>query len=260
LTKYHDDVPYFSVFESTPVSFGVAYQRYKQSQVIGELFDEIDLYRRVIVNTLLDPSLSFSTKREMVESSSDEFLDVLFETAEEIEAARKSTQPEKGEKGEVMNEEMRKELKETQEGLAKQISDLLNPETLTKAFEKVAAPLQEGIDNLKKTVAEGQKTLEDRLEKVEAQPSAPDKVILKTQEKGAPEKTPEKPEAVVKTEDGVEKTLPELEADWEATCQKIDASPLGSQERERLELEGFKIAHKMKLLKGQSVWTPGRGR
>ncbi len=260
LTKYHDDVPYFSVFESTPVSFGVAYQRYKQSQVIGELFDEIDLYKRVIINTLLDPSLSFSTKRGMVESSSDEFLDVLFDTAQEIEAARKSAQPEKGEEGEEMNEDLRKELKETQEGFAKQIKDLLNPESLTKTFEKVTAPLQEGIDNLKKTVAEGQKTLEDRLEKVEAQPAAPAKVVLKVEGKELPEKSAGKPETVVKTEDGVEKTLPELEAAWTDKCQKIDTAPLGSLEREKLEIEGFKIAHQIKVLKGQSVWTPGRGR
>jgi hypothetical protein len=124
-----------------------------------------------------------------------------------------------------------------------QISSSIEP-AVEKAVREIFGPATE---RLAKDLVE----ISDRIEALESQPVTPQGPGLVVWNKGdstGDERT--QGLVIVDRETGKEETAEDLEKRWSEIEAELKALPAGDQRREELELEGFKIAPKLRELRG----------
>lgn len=240
-------------FDARPVTFGEAMARYEQLEVEEKFFDQLDILKRVLANTLLAWNLSVDERKEMVEKSFDEFSEAAFELVEELEPEKVAkVEPEKSEQTDsAVSPDVIGNITSLIEGLQKTISEQIAPEKLREAV---------GQPEIVETMKAAQEQLEDtakRLEKLEGQPVVPEALKLKVAHKnGTAEELSgdENNDKAIKM-DGKIYTLAELAKEFEET-RKQAAQQMGAQEREKLEVRLLKLERHMKVLRGEKVYSP----
>ncbi len=92
--------------------------------------------------------------------------------------------------------------------------------------------------------------ISDRIGVLESQPTIPQRLSLKVWHKGGQEEDSSEELVLVDREAGTEETAGDLEKRWREIEAELKTLPAGDQRREQLELEGFKIAPKLRELRG----------
>ncbi len=127
--------------------------------------------------------------------------------------------------------------------IQEQISSFVNP-AVEKAVRDVFEP---AVEQLTKDLAE----VEGRIDLLESQPVTPQRPSLVVWHKGDSTGDDSAQELVmVDPETGEEQSAGDLEKRWSEIEAELKALPAGDQRREKLELEGFKIAPKLRQLHG----------
>jgi hypothetical protein len=129
---------------------------------------------------------------------------------------------------------------ETKIFIQEQISSFVNP-AVTKAVRDIFEP---AVEQLTKDLAE----VLGRIEMLESQPTIPQRPSLVVWHKGGQEEDSSEELVLVDRETGEEESLGALEKRWAEIKTKLKNLPAGDPGREELELEGFRIAPKLRSL------------
>ena len=268
-----------TVFKSYPVTFGVAYARFKEWQPLMLVYRDIEILADVLASTLTDPDLAIEQKREMVGQSLDEFEEIVFADVESLDdGGTKTVTPTatKLEEPAIVPPVPEPQLPTktetilpTPQGQPSQVpvsveaSQVFSPEALVKALEAPLAGLRQEVADLKSAVDGSVQKLdkvdqsaakvEERLGKLEAQPVVPPNLALKIQERTSPDAEKAGSRLAIVGEDGKTVTLDELQKRYEEIKVELKKPNLDGKKREKLETEGFRVARDIKFLLGESV-------
>ena len=268
-----------TVFKSYPVTFGVAYARFKEWQPLMLVYRDIEILADVLASTLTDPDLAIEQKREMVGQSLDEFEEIVFADVELLDdGGTKTVTPTatKLEEPAIVPPVPEPQLPTktetilpTPQGQPSQVpvsveaSQVFSPEALVKALEAPLAGLRQEVADLKTAVDGSVQKLdkvdqsaakvEERLGKLEAQPVVPPNLALKIQERTSPDAEKAGSRLAIVGEDGKTVTLDELQKRYEEIKVELKKPNLDGKKREKLETEGFRVARDIKFLLGESV-------
>ena len=130
----------------------------------------------------------------------------------------------------------------TRDFIQSQIFSSVEP-AVEKAVREIFEPAAERL--AKDLVA-----VSDRIDLLESQPTIPQRPSLKVWHKGGQEEDGSEELILVDRETGEEESLGALEKRWTEIKTKLKNLPAGDPGREQLELEGFKIAPKLRELRG----------
>ena len=131
----------------------------------------------------------------------------------------------------------------TRDFIKSQIFSSIEP-AVEKAVRDIFEP---AVEQLTKDLVE----ISDRIDLLESQPTIPQRPSLVVWNKGdstGDERT--QGLVIVDRETGEEQGVEDLEKRWSEIEAELKTLPAGDQRREELELEGFKIAPKLRELRG----------
>jgi hypothetical protein len=130
----------------------------------------------------------------------------------------------------------------TNDFIKEQIFSSIEP-VVEKAVRDIFEP---AFERIKEDLAE----VSGRIEALESQPIIPRQLSLKVWHKGGQEEDDSEELVLVDREAGTEETAGDLKKRWREIEAELKQLPAGDQRREELELEGFKIAPKLRELRG----------
>ena len=259
-----------TIFKSYPVTFGVAYARFKEWQPLMLIYNDIEILAGVLSSTLTDPDLPSEQKREMVGQSLDEFEEIVFADVESLDDGGTKAAVADPAKLEAVSATPPVEpvatpakIEAVAPAVPTEVNQVFSPEALVKALEAPLAGLRQEVADLKSAVDGSVQKLdkvdqsaakvEERLGKLEAQPVVPPNLALKIQERTSPDAEKAGSRLAIVGEDGKTVTLDELQKRYAEIKTELKKSNLDGTKREKLETEGFRVARDISFLLGESV-------
>lgn len=263
---------YAMSFSCTPVDFDTAYQRYQADQAIDEVYDLVSVFSSCVLAAVFDPDMSQEDKNNLVAKSTQQFVVIFTEAASEAAMTRVQSLEDlrKAFEEALVGVEVKKENETvTAAAIQAMISNVLSAETLGKAVAGAIKPISDNVEGLNKTVTEKFAAIETRLAKVEETPVTRNAPVIKTTDRSGRVETFAKngtgisaPASIRKSEagelvleeNGVEYTLPEVQAKITTLEGVLKTMPAADPNRLRNEVECIALMRIRKILSGDKVW------
>ncbi len=254
-----DYVPVYD-FQFSLLSFAEAHENYKKEKAFRQVFDVVDIFRNVVAATMINGDSTLDERMSKIEDSADEFLTVLRGAGEELDAAR-AEKVAKAAEAEPAKTEPAPAKPEKAEPVApvapainanelkKQISESIATDLAKVVESAVQKAMEEPVEKLTKDMAE----VAGRVSELEKEPVIPKNLQLRAHEKGGGASDV----VVTDEETGETHTVEGLEKRLEEVTNALNAKkPVEDQRRNSLEIEGMKLARKIKIAKGEPTYEP----